>query len=113
MNLFRISFFLICLIVGAMFISSLILFKRIVLKDSYLKSFECGFTLLNDMGIEISIRYYHMLVVFLLMDVEVVLLFFSPYVYIIQLNYIYGVLVLVIVIYLVGLLYELKIGGLS
>nr|YP_005097942.1 NADH dehydrogenase subunit 3 [Oncicola luehei]AER42897.1 NADH dehydrogenase subunit 3 [Oncicola luehei] len=103
----------VCFIGGAMVMGSLVIMLRLSLKGGYVKAFECGFTKMQTTGGKISVRFYHMLVVFLLMDVEVVFLFFCPHIkFMTGAGAYYAVLVLVVV-YLVGLVYELWVGGLS
>nr|YP_007183163.1 NADH dehydrogenase subunit 3 [Macracanthorhynchus hirudinaceus]CCA94501.2 NADH Dehydrogenase subunit 3 [Macracanthorhynchus hirudinaceus] len=96
-----------------MWLISLIIMSRSLMVDNFTSAFECGFTSMFQEGVKMSVRFYHMLVVFLLMDVEVVMLFFMPYVKFMSLGMVYGMAVVVVVIYFIGLLYELFIGGLS
>lgn len=78
MSLLSISIVLIVGLGAGMVSFCVVAISRDLLACEYVKSFECGFTSMNVSKMRVSIRFYHILVVFLLMDVEVVMLFFLP-----------------------------------
>nr|UOF75863.1 NADH dehydrogenase subunit 3 [Moniliformis sp. XH-2020] len=101
------------LLVGlSMYVFSLVVMGRMIMIGEFLKSFECGFSSMSEFDVKISLRFYHMLVVFLLMDVEVIMLFFLPNILWMNMVWSLGLVVLMVVIYFVGLMYELSMGGL-
>jgi NADH-ubiquinone oxidoreductase chain 3 len=52
--------------------------ERVVLSREELSSYECGFEHHNVARIPISLRYFFLTLLFLLFDLEVVLLLFLP-----------------------------------
>lgn len=112
MSLFNLLAVLVLLIGLGMYVFRLVVMVRIGIIRGFLKSFECGFTSMSEFDVKISLRFYHMLVVFLLMDVEVIILFFLPNILWVNMVWCIGLVVLIVVVYFVGLMYELSVGGL-
>lgn len=86
---------------------------RSIISGDFLKPFECGFRSMSGVEIKISLRFYHILVVFLLMDVEVVMIFFIPNIMSLRIFGEIKFIVLILLMYFMVLMYELLIGGLS
>jgi len=83
--LYAFFFFFVCLSVLFIFlllISYLIIVSYIFDREKY-SVFECGFDLLNILRLPFSLHFYFISIIFLIFDVELILLL--PFVYIIKL----------------------------
>lgn len=78
-------------------------------------SYECGFEQHSSRRIPLSIRYFLLTLVFLIFDLEVVLLLFTPYDIILGLNKSSLVIISLIFIFVLflGLIYEWLDGSLD
>nr|WRW55924.1 NADH dehydrogenase subunit 3 [Thylacodes adamsii] len=104
----------------ACFLSCLVLFLGIVLSkhstaDREKKSpFECGFDPMNNSRIPFSLRFFLLAIIFLIFDVEIVLLF--PFLMVTQLSYAFISLtgaVVFLLILIFGVFYEWEEGSLD
>lgn len=77
-------------------------------------SFECGFEHHNVARVPFSLRYFFLTLIFLLFDLEIVLIIFLPYM-LFSVNYFIGSIVLLtfIVILYFSLVYEWNDGSLE
>jgi len=93
---------------------SLLLSERLILSREELSCYECGFDPNSLSRIPFSLRYFLLTLVFLLFDLEVVLMLFVPYLFGASF-YSYGVFVVMtfLFILLVGLVYEWHSGALD
>jgi NADH-ubiquinone oxidoreductase chain 3 len=97
------AFVLVCALKG---LSFLISEKSLLIREE-LSSFECGFEHHNVSRVPFSLRYFFLTLIFLLFDLEIVLIIFLPFL-IFSVNYIISMLVLlafVVILYL-SLVYE-------
>ena len=101
--LLLVIFFIVMLLkVVSMFIS-----ETVVLNREELSSYECGFEHHNVSRIPFSLRYFFLTLLFLLFDLEILLLLFTPYIIVSNFFYLSYLLVfLFIFILFLGLLYE-------
>ena len=105
---------IILIIRGVLGLLGLILGKKVRLNREKLRSFECGFDPIDSSRNSFSLRFFLLAIVFLIFDVEIVLLF--PYIirlvggvyFIVKLCVIVFVLVL-----LIGLVHEFNEGSLD
>ncbi len=110
MLLLLVSFILVVIL---KLVSYLIAEKSILLREEA-SSYECGFEHHNVSRVPFSLRYFFLTLIFLLFDLEIVLIMFLPTV-IFSMNYILAFLVLfifVVVLYL-RLIYEWNDGSLE
>ncbi len=103
-------FFLVILLkVVSIFIS-----ETVVLNREELSSYECGFEHHNVSRIPFSLRYFFLTLLFLLFDLEILLLLFTPYVVISRYIYLSYLLVFIFILILfIGLMYEWNDGTLE
>ena len=101
--LLTISFILVLALKG---LSLLISEKSLLIREE-LSSFECGFEHHNVSRVPFSLRYYFLTLIFLLFDLEIVLIIFLPFL-LFSVNYVISMLVLLvfIVILYLSLVYE-------
>lgn len=95
-------------------IVSIFISETVTLNREELSSYECGFEHHNVSRIPFSLRYFFLTLLFLLFDLEILLLLFTPY--IIMSNYIYLAYLLAFIFILIlflGLLYEWNDGTLE
>jgi NADH-ubiquinone oxidoreductase chain 3 len=71
-------FFVSLILVVFLKLVSITIAERVVLSREELSSYECGFEHHNLARIPISLRYFFLTLLFLLFDLEVVLLLFLP-----------------------------------
>jgi NADH-ubiquinone oxidoreductase chain 3 len=71
-------FFVSLILVFILKLVSMFIAERVVLSREELSSYECGFEHHNVARIPISLRYFFLTLLFLLFDLEVVLLLFLP-----------------------------------
>lgn len=105
-----ISFFLIVLL---KFVSFLVSEKVLLIREE-VSSFECGFEHHNVARVPFSLRYFFLTLIFLLFDLEIVLIIFLPYI-LFSVNYVIRLLILltfIIILYL-SLVYEWNDGSLE
>lgn len=98
-----ISFFIILLLTAVSYLIS----DSVVLNREEQRSYECGFEHHNLSRVPFSLRYFFLTLIFLLFDLEIVLMVFLPY-SVFSSNF-YFVLIVVIFFVLVlffGLIYE-------
>jgi len=101
----------ICILVGMFGILFRIKFNLFYEKYS---SFECGFNIMIKSRMPFSMRFFIVCLIFLVFDVELVLIF--PFIFSISyLNYLNNILLIIlfIVVLMVGLLHEWNYGGLE
>ena len=58
---------------------SMLIAERVVLNREELSPYECGFEHHNVSRIPFSLRYFFLTLIFLLFDLEIVLILFTPY----------------------------------
>lgn len=93
---------------------SLLIRERVILTREELTSYECGFEHHGLSRIPFSLRYFFLTLIFLLFDLEIILLLFFPYSFVFSLEFvsIFSVVVFIIILFL-GLLYEWYDGSLE
>lgn len=102
-------FIIILLKIISMFIS-----ETAALNREELSSYECGFEHHNVSRIPFSLRYFFLTLLFLLFDLEILFLLFTPYVIMSNFAYLcYLLVMLFIFILFLGLLYEWNDGTLE
>ena len=108
-------FFLVCIVIVFLLkIISLSLSEYATVQREELRSYECGFEHNGMSRIPFSFRYFFITIIFLLFDLEIVLLFFVAFVIFSSflLKFLFF-LVRFCLVLLVGLFYELREGGLD
>ncbi len=98
-----ISFLLVFLLkVVSFFIS-----EKVLLNREELRPYECGFEHHNVSRIPFSLRYFFLTLIFLLFDLEIVLMLFIPYsIFSVSLFVSLSILVLFLIILFFSLIYE-------
>lgn len=105
---------IIFLLVALLKIVSIFISESATLNREELSSYECGFEHHNVSRIPFSLRYFFLTLLFLLFDLEILLLLFTPYVVISNFVYITFLLVFIFILILfLGLLYEWNDGTLE
>ena len=103
----------VCL-VAVLKLFSLAISEKVVLSREELSAYECGFEHHNVSRIPFSLRYFFLTLIFLLFDLEIVLILFLPYA--LLSNYfvsrIFILLSFIIILYL-SLIYEWNDGTLE
>jgi len=95
------------------FFSYFISEKTLLIREE-LSPFECGFEHNNLSRVPFSLRYFYLTLIFLLFDLEVVLMLFMPYLLFSRIfRYCFLVILLFILILYFGLLYEWNDGTLE
>ena len=109
-TLLIISFLLVILL---KFISFLISEKSLLLREE-ISSFECGFEHHNVSRVPFSLRYFFLTLIFLLFDLEIILILFFPSV-IFCTNYFISFIILIVflLILFMSLIYEWNDGTLE
>ena len=105
-----ISLFLVFLL---KFVNLLVAEKAPIIREE-ISSFECGFEHHNLSRVPFSLRYFFLTIIFLLFDLEIVLMIFLPSI-IFTTSYLYSVAVLsgFIVVLFLSLIYEWNDGTLE
>nr|YP_086820.1 NADH dehydrogenase subunit 3 [Trialeurodes vaporariorum]AAU14226.1 NADH dehydrogenase subunit 3 [Trialeurodes vaporariorum] len=109
-------FFFICML-GVLLLLLLLVFFLIVKMDysrEKYSTFECGFDVLGDLRIPFSIHFYFITIIFLIFDVEVVLLL--PFIYIVKCSGVFFFVFVFFFFFLVlvgGFFYEWYFGFLN
>jgi len=111
---YRLSMYLLSLIVFISFVLvfflkvvSYLISEKVLLNREELTPFECGFEHHNVSRIPFSLRYFFLTLIFLLFDLEIVLMLFIPYsVFSVSLITSIGILVFFIIILFLRLIYE-------
>jgi len=86
---------------------SYLISEKVLLNREELTPFECGFEHHNVSRIPFSLRYFFLTLIFLLFDLEIVLMLFIPYsVFSVSLITSIGILVFFIIILFLRLIYE-------
>lgn len=94
-------------------ISSLIV-EYSLLNREELTSYECGFEHHNLSRVPFSLRYFFLTLIFLLFDLEIILILFFPYSMFFSLSFFSLFAVMFFIVFLfIGLLYEWKDGRLE
>lgn len=102
------------LIVLLLKIISFLIVEYSLLRREELTSYECGFEHHRLSRVPFSLRYFFLTLIFLLFDLEIILLLFFPYSSYFSLRFISFLIVVVFVVFLfIGLLYEWKDGRLE
>ena len=93
---------------------SLLISEKTLLQREEIRSFECGFEHHNVSRVPFSIRYFFLTLIFLLFDLEIVLIIFVPYI-LFSVSYLIIILILLIfiVILYLALVYEWNDGRLE
>lgn len=88
--------------------------ERVLLNREELSPYECGFEHHNVSRIPFSLRYFFLTLIFLLFDLEVVFLIFTPYVLISTYFYlrVFLIILFIFILYL-RLIYEWNDGTLE
>jgi len=118
---YRLSMYLLSLIVFISFVLvfflkvvSYLISEKVLLNREELTPFECGFEHHNVSRIPFSLRYFFLTLIFLLFDLEIVLMLFIPYsVFSVSLITSIGILVFFIIILFLRLIYEWNDGTLD
>nr|YP_009108142.1 NADH dehydrogenase subunit 3 [Panopea generosa]AIU56051.1 NADH dehydrogenase subunit 3 [Panopea generosa] len=93
---------------------SLVISKKVQLNREKLSAFECGFDPLSSSRLTFSLRFFLLAVVFLIFDVELILI--APYVYSVYSSVsasFVGLGALFMLVLLLGLMHELNEGSLE
>jgi len=102
-SIMSISFILVCLLK----VLSIFVRERSLLIREELTSFECGFEHHNVSRVPFSLRYFFLTLIFLLFDLEIVLMLFLPSMIFISSYFLTFVIILTfIVILYLSLIYE-------
>lgn len=95
-------------------LASILLAESSLLIREELTSYECGFEHHSLSRVPFSLRYFFLTLIFLLFDLEIILLLFSPYSSFFRFSYSSIFLIISFVLFLfLGLLYEWKDGSLE
>lgn len=95
-------------------LASLLLAESSLLMREELTSYECGFEHHRLSRVPFSLRYFFLTLIFLLFDLEIILLLFSPYSSFFSFSHASVFLIVSFVMFLfLGLLYEWKDGRLE
>jgi NADH-ubiquinone oxidoreductase chain 3 len=102
-----------CLVLFLKILSLLISESSLILREE-LSSYECGFEHHNLSRVPFSLRYFFLTLIFLLFDLEIILIVFIPSsLYSVRVVYSVSILSLFLVLLLLGLFYEWKDGRLE
>lgn len=102
------------LIVLLLKVISLLIVEYSLLSREELTSYECGFEHHNLSRVPFSLRYFFLTLIFLLFDLEIILLLFFPFTSFFSIRFISFLVVILFVLFLfIGLLYEWKDGRLE
>jgi len=103
----------ILLIFTLKFISFMLSEKRSIIREE-ISSYECGFEHSSLSRVPFSLRYFFLTLVFLLFDLEIILIMFIPYT-IFSSNYLLSILILFFFIFIlyISLIYEWNDGSLE
>jgi len=103
----------IALILVLKLVSFLLSEKALLIREE-VSSFECGFEHHNVARVPFSLRYFFLTLIFLLFDLEIVLIMFLPYM-LFSVNYISSIVILLffIAILFLSLVYEWNDGRLE
>lgn len=93
---------------------SLLISESVVLTREELTSYECGFEHHGLSRVPFSLRYFFLTLIFLLFDLEIILLLFFPYYFVFSLEWVslLSVIMFVAILFL-GLIYEWLDGRLE
>lgn len=95
-------------------IASVLISESVVLRREELTSYECGFEHHGLSRVPFSMRYFYLTLIFLLFDLEIILLLFFPFSFIFSFSLLSFTLVVFFIIFLyLGLIYEWKDGRLE
>lgn len=93
---------------------SFFLSEKILLNREELSAYECGFEHHNISRLPFSLRYYFLTLVFLLFDLEIVFLIFTPLFFLSGFFYLMLLFSFIFITFLFfGLVYEWSDGGLE
>lgn len=97
------AFLLVLALKGASFLLS----EKAIINREEISSFECGFEHHNVSRVPFSLRYFFLTLIFLLFDLEIVLMMFVPFI-VFSARYLLTILILLvfIVILYLALVYE-------
>lgn len=102
------------LLVVVLKLASMFLAESSLLMREELTSYECGFEHHSLSRVPFSFRYFFLTLIFLLFDLEIILLLFSPYSFFFSYSHNSIFLIIIFVAFLfIGLLYEWKDGSLE
>lgn len=105
-----ISLFLILLLTLVSYLIS----DSVTLNREELRSYECGFEHHNLSRVPFSLRYFFLTLIFLLFDLEIILMIFLPYsIFSANLNFVLLVVTSFVFILFLGLIYEWIDGSLE
>ena len=95
------------IIILLVFLLSFSISEKIILNREELSSYECGFEHHRSSRIPFSLRYFFLTLIFLLFDLEIVLMLFIPFsLYSTLFNFTLVVLFVFLSILFLGLIYE-------
>jgi NADH-quinone oxidoreductase subunit A len=97
---------------GAIVCLSRVLIRRVLQTDK-VQGYECGFQPFTTILVEFDVQFYIVALLFLLFDVELMLLFPWCVIFLSMPNMAFVVFVLFVFILFVGIFYEWSIGGLD
>lgn len=93
---------------------SLLIAEYSLLSREELTSYECGFEHHSLSRVPFSLRYFFLTLIFLLFDLEIILLLFFPFTSFFSIRFMsFIIVVLFVLVLFVGLLYEWKDGSLE
>ncbi len=110
MLLLLVSFILVVIL---KLVSYLIAEKSILLREEA-SSYECGFEHHNVSRVPFSLRYFFLTLIFLLFDLEIVLIIFIPFI-VFSVNHLISLFILLIFVFILylSLIYEWNDGSLE
>ncbi len=95
------------LLVVLLKLASIFISESVVLRREELTSYECGFEHHGLSRVPFSIRYFFLTLIFLLFDLEIILLLFFPFAFVFSFSYVSYLAVTFFVVFLYfGLIYE-------
>lgn len=102
------------LLVVVLKLASVLISEVVVLRREELTSYECGFEHHGLSRVPFSMRYFFLTLIFLLFDLEIILLLFFPYSFVFSFNILSLLAVVFFIVFLYfGLIYEWKDGSLE
>jgi len=102
------------LLVIVLKIVSVLISEAVTLSREELTSYECGFEHHGLSRVPFSIRYFFLTLIFLLFDLEIILLLFFPFAFVFSFRVVSFLAVIFFVVFLYfGLIYEWKDGRLE
>jgi NADH-ubiquinone oxidoreductase chain 3 len=95
------------LLVSILKLVSLLISETVILRREELTSYECGFEHHSLSRVPFSFRYFFLTLIFLLFDLEIILLLFFPFAVVFSSSYLTVFITVLFILFLfIGLIYE-------